>query len=190
MSSHSCDAVQGCLERSEIVQGQGRRQRCRRTGKPGTSAGALTLSSPLPCACGQRQPEAGMSEFKIGAATVRSVWEMNDSPFQLRHSSRCPATVPLRTWSVASARMLRQKDGRDGSWWISCASRTANWPSTGTSSRTRCTTTRNKSDQLSIQLVALLAGAQSYQSSGRRSPAPRHRHRAAPRSADRMEPAV
>src|SRR6478672_4205021 len=32
--------------------------------------------------------------------------------------------------------------------------------------------------------------AQSYQSSGRRSPAPRHRHRAAPRSADRMEPAV
>src|SRR5258707_15016334 len=26
---------------------------------------------------------------------------------------------------------------RTGSWWISCASRTANWPSTGTSSRTR-----------------------------------------------------
>jgi hypothetical protein len=25
-----------------------------------------------------------MSEFKIGAATVRSVWEMNDSSFQLR----------------------------------------------------------------------------------------------------------
>src|SRR6478672_7891058 len=32
--------------------------------------------------------------------------------------------------------------------------------------------------------------AQSYQSSGRRLPAPRHRHRADPRSADRMEPAV
>jgi len=26
---------------------------------------------------------------------------------------------------------------RTGSWWISCASGTANWPSTGTSSRTR-----------------------------------------------------
>src|ERR1700681_1309087 len=37
--------------------------------------------------------------------------------------------------STAASRALAYR--RTGSWWISCASRTANWPNTGTLSRTR-----------------------------------------------------
>src|SRR5580704_18536186 len=42
-------------------------------------------------------------------------------------ATTCSSTAGLAAWAGR----------RTGSWWISCGSRTANWPSTGTSSRTR-----------------------------------------------------
>lgn len=56
-----------------------------------------------------------MSEFEIGAATVRSVWEMNDRVSAATILPAVQRRCHRGRGAFASARMLRQKDGRDGS---------------------------------------------------------------------------